>query len=176
MARLQILKLPAGAGDDRPSFAVIVDKVQGDGEIDPVADYSNVAKELGARAVMIFHDTVEIPANEPPPPADAAEAERAGVTQIVYAHERTRLDLCSALLLSGDTTWRNLVNLARGAREGRDVRAAALERVRGLPEQPAVMDAQYEQPQGYLHGYRVAIGDAKRAARTLRPEFGEAPE
>lgn len=40
-----------------------------------------------------------------------------------------------------------------------------LARVRSLPEAPTIMDAQHEQPNGYLHGYRVAIGDAKRAAR-----------
>lgn len=66
MARLQILELPEGSGDDRPPFAVIIDEVPRDGDIDPAADYSNVAQQLGARAVMIFHDTVTIPANEVP--------------------------------------------------------------------------------------------------------------
>jgi hypothetical protein len=42
----------------------------------------------------------------------------------------------------------------------------ALARVRDLPDAPKFMDAQYSDPAGYLHGYKVAIGDAKRAART----------
>lgn len=41
----------------------------------------------------------------------------------------------------------------------------ALSRVRGLPETPEVMDAAHSDPSGYLHSYKVAIGDAKQAAR-----------
>lgn len=46
----------------------------------------------------------------------------------------------------------------------------ALTRVQALPEQPEVMDAQQPHPDAYLHGYGVAIRDAKRAARTNPPE------
>lgn len=41
----------------------------------------------------------------------------------------------------------------------------ALSRLRSLPEQPEIMDAKHAQPDGYLHGYKVAIREAKRAAR-----------
>jgi hypothetical protein len=45
----------------------------------------------------------------------------------------------------------------------------ALARVRSLPEQPEMMNSQHPDPSGYLHGYRVAIGVAKRAARQPEP-------
>ncbi|MWA08748.1 hypothetical protein [Streptomyces sp. BA2] len=45
----------------------------------------------------------------------------------------------------------------------------ALTRVRNLPEQPEVMDAQHPDPSGYLHGYGVAIREAKQASSEPRP-------
>ena len=72
MARLQILELPEGDGDDRPPFVLVVDQLPADGD-------------------------------------------------------------------------------------------GALSRVRALPEQPQVMDAQHPDPSSYLHGYGVAIREAKRA-------------
>jgi hypothetical protein len=116
---LQILELPEGTGDDRPPFVLVVDQhqplryIQGIGEEPQVVDeFVGVAEQIGARAVLVFAETVEIPAAETPRPPDDCPEERAGVTQIVYAHERTRLDLCSALLVSGGTTWRKLVETA----------------------------------------------------------------
>ncbi|MFF8412822.1 hypothetical protein [Streptomyces omiyaensis] len=71
MPRLQILELPEGAADDRPPFALIIDQV------DPaVADalasvnhlhpYADMATRLGARTVLLFTETIEIPANDVP--------------------------------------------------------------------------------------------------------------
>lgn len=68
MARIQILELPTVCSDDgdETPFAVIIDQVplEGAGALDPGADYSNVAKALGARSVLVFYDTVDIPANQ----------------------------------------------------------------------------------------------------------------
>lgn len=114
MARLQILQLPEGAGHDRPPFILVVDQYQplryiagADMSERVVDEFEGVAGKIGARGVLVFAETVEIPANDVVLVAD--DPERAGTTQIVHAHERTRLDLCSALLVSGDTTWRKLV-------------------------------------------------------------------
>lgn len=176
MARLQILGLPEGAGDDRPPFVLVVDQVPTDeAGFDAIrrdlGTPEDLIERIGARAVLVFEEAIDILANAATPIA-ADDAERPTTAQIIDAHERTRLDLCDALQLPQDTTWRNLVNHARGARNGRDVRAAALERLRNLPTRPEIMDAQHEQPQGYLHGYSVAIGDAQRAARTPVDEDG----
>lgn len=72
MARLQILELPEGASDERPPFVLVVDQcvpqrvVLGMGDA-PVRDYwREVADKLGARAVIVTAETVEIPANEVP--------------------------------------------------------------------------------------------------------------
>lgn len=113
MARLQILELPEGTGDDRPPFALVVDQYEPPpypADVAGPAPFTEVAKKIGARVVLAFEETIEIPANEPQPSAGRDDdAEHAGTTQIVSAHERTRLDLCDALLLSRDTTWRQLV-------------------------------------------------------------------
>jgi hypothetical protein len=65
MARLQILELPEGTGDDRPPFALVIDQY----EPPPYPDepepspFDGIAEKIGARAVLIFDDTIDIPAN-----------------------------------------------------------------------------------------------------------------
>lgn len=172
MARLQILTLPEGAGDDRPPYVLVVDQLPtGDEKYDALrrdlADNDIVAR-TGASAALCFEGTIEIPANEAPLLAEADDAERAGTTQIVYAHERTRLDLCSALLFSGDTTWRKLIEAVAERQRELASLFRQLDRVQALSETPSIMDAQHPHPNAYLHGYRVAIDDAKRAIRNER--------
>jgi hypothetical protein len=72
MARLQILQLPEGAGDDRPPFILVIDQYQplryvmAPGMDEQVVDeFEGLAEEIGARGVLVFRETVEIPANEP---------------------------------------------------------------------------------------------------------------
>ncbi|NML55384.1 hypothetical protein HHL19_16570 [Streptomyces sp. R302] len=71
MPRLQILELPEGADDDRPPFALVID--QADEALigsllctkreDPDFD---LASRIGARTVLVFEETMEIPANDLP--------------------------------------------------------------------------------------------------------------
>ncbi|MFG3046237.1 hypothetical protein ACGFZR_15075 [Streptomyces sp. NPDC048241] len=69
MARLQILQLPEGDSDERPPFLLVVDQVPTDEakfdaiRRDLLAD-GDLAPRLGARAVLVFEDTIDIPANE----------------------------------------------------------------------------------------------------------------
>ncbi|MFJ3950311.1 hypothetical protein ACIPXV_09600 [Streptomyces libani] len=66
MTRLQILELPEGSGDDRPPFVLVIDQY----EPQPYPDepepspFDGVAEKIGARAVLVFEETVDIPANE----------------------------------------------------------------------------------------------------------------
>lgn len=76
MARLQILELPEGGGDDRPPFILVVDQVPRD---EPAFDAlrrdlneGDLAQRTGARAVLVFEDTIDIPANDAPTPVDDA--------------------------------------------------------------------------------------------------------
>ena len=70
MARLQILELPEGSNDDRPPFVLVVDQVDGDAA-EAIANAGLTTAELiGARAVLVFEDTIDIPANDPPPGLD----------------------------------------------------------------------------------------------------------
>ena len=176
MARLQILELPEGNSDDAPPYLLVIDEVTEDEAERLVGSHEavdGVAKKAGARAVAVFHGmTVDIPANEPMAATSTDDPERAGIAQIVYAHERTRLDLCSALLVSGDTTWRKIIETVSerqrelaGLYKERDTLAARLRRIRSLPEQPKAVDASIKEPDTYRHAYRVAIGNAKFVAR-----------
>lgn len=116
MARLQILELPEGAGDDRPPFVLVIDQIAEDEReafLQSEEATNGFAAKVGARAVVAFHEvTINIPANDPSPLAEAEDPERAGTTQLVDAHERSRLALCDALLLSRDTTWHQITKEA----------------------------------------------------------------
>jgi hypothetical protein len=77
MARIQILELPTEHhGDDMVTpFVLVVDEYvperyvigldQGD-QPQPIDQFEGVAQKIGARAVLVFEETVEIPANEVP--------------------------------------------------------------------------------------------------------------
>ncbi|MFF9279527.1 hypothetical protein [Streptomyces griseosporeus] len=68
MARIQILELPTvyrANGDDETPFAVVID--QADEETFQrfaYGEHDALKAALGARAVLVFADTIEIPANE----------------------------------------------------------------------------------------------------------------
>ncbi|MGW1154463.1 hypothetical protein ACWD45_24665 [Streptomyces rubiginosohelvolus] len=69
MARLQILELPEGSGDARPPFVLVIDEVAFDNPVYErfVADEelaTGLASRVGARAVLVFEDTIDIPAND----------------------------------------------------------------------------------------------------------------
>lgn len=70
MARLQILELPEGADDDRPPFVLVIDEykpqryIMGPDQPEPVDEFERVAKKIGARAILVFQETIDIPANE----------------------------------------------------------------------------------------------------------------
>ena len=68
MARLQILELPEGAGDGRPPFVLIIDQVPTDeAAFDALRRDLNdgdLAKRIGASAVLVFEETIDIPANQ----------------------------------------------------------------------------------------------------------------
>lgn len=67
MARLQILELPEGAGDDRPPFVLVVDQANYDSLSSlsvALEGWQNIKDQIGARAVLVFEETIDIPANE----------------------------------------------------------------------------------------------------------------
>ncbi|MCF2130128.1 hypothetical protein L1I79_27400 [Strepomyces sp. STD 3.1] len=69
MPRIQILPLPEGASDERPPFVLVFDQVSPDGPL--LKDLRSgternimLAQDTGAQAVLVFEDTIEIPAND----------------------------------------------------------------------------------------------------------------
>jgi hypothetical protein len=82
MARLQILELPKGSGDDRPPFILVIDEYQprrymlGIGDEGQVIDeFEGVAEKIGARQILAFVETIEIPANGPVAEAESEVSE-----------------------------------------------------------------------------------------------------
>ncbi len=75
MARLQILELPTVErpdGTEETPFVLVVDQyeyqryVLGADQEAPVSEWEGVAEKIGARQVLVFNETVDIPANETP--------------------------------------------------------------------------------------------------------------
>lgn len=67
MARLQILELPEGSDDDRPPFLLVFDQVSYDAPSSRefwLEGWANIKDEIGANAVLVFEETIEIPAND----------------------------------------------------------------------------------------------------------------
>jgi hypothetical protein len=67
MTRIQILQLPEGASDERAPFALVIDQHEPQRHVfgfEPSeSPWDRVAEQLGARAVLYFPETVDIPAN-----------------------------------------------------------------------------------------------------------------
>ncbi|MGW4199627.1 hypothetical protein [Streptomyces sp. NPDC004726] len=62
------LELPEGTADDRPPFALVIDQASGDEtrleELRRDIGDTDIAARIGARAVLVFEETIDIPANE----------------------------------------------------------------------------------------------------------------
>jgi len=152
MARLQILELPEGSGDDRPPFLLVVDQAD-EAVADDLARWpSNITERTGARHVLVFEGTVDIPANDTSAyiqqaaqetGATIGEAVRVATAQeladdrTTIARDMDRLAGHKAVLLDAlgmDPTrdWDDIRNAAAGIRKQRDDQADAIERVRQL--------------------------------------------
>ncbi|WP_030344741.1 hypothetical protein [Streptomyces sp. NRRL S-1022] len=186
MARLQILQLPEGAGDDRPPFILVIDQVTPEMVEGITSAERTTAELIGARAIFSFEETVHIPANDLTPYSEATErteplclSERAiqaeeklkaFMDKRYEVEEKRKASLTDALGMDRLRDWDDILNAVTGCRMDREALADAVERVRGLPEHPDIMDAKLSEPNGYLHGYRVAIFDAKRAVQQRAAE------
>lgn len=99
MARLQILELPEGSGDDRPPFILVVDQVTDDETERVIASqeaFDGVASKSGARAVAVFHGmTVDIPANDTSAYVSAALGEQPEVQWRLGHAEKRSEELCA---------------------------------------------------------------------------------
>jgi hypothetical protein len=164
VARLQILELPEGTGDDRPPFVLVVDETVPQriilGQDMPFGDYwQGIADKIGARAAIVTPETVEILGNNAAPVAVDDREGDAQTGELIHAHEQTRLALCDALLLSLDTTWHNLIEQVG-------------ERQRELAGLYRKAD---EQPDAQLHAEaRAELNRSENARDALREQLGEA--
>lgn len=167
MARLQILELPEGAGNERPPFVLVIDEYEGV-DVTPgitqeswLLRYQGMAEQIGARAVLVFEESIDIPANDVPVDADGNPLFRAQIQEQIgqalsnvtrairgqaLADERTdiardmdrfakrRDELADALGMDRTRDWDDIRNAAAGIRKQRDAQAAELERLRAGEE------------------------------------------
>ena len=91
MTRLQILELPEGSGDDRPPFLLVVDQAADDVAASLDAPDGSLreglAEEIGARSILVFRESVEIPANGPVAEA-VSEVSESDFTEMATAVRR----------------------------------------------------------------------------------------
>ncbi|WUH94541.1 hypothetical protein OG900_33295 [Streptomyces sp. NBC_00433] len=70
MARLRILELPEGASDERPPFAIVIDEIGEGAEADylrgDLAETDVAADRIGARCILGFTGTIDIPEADHP--------------------------------------------------------------------------------------------------------------
>ncbi|MFI1723925.1 hypothetical protein [Streptomyces sp. NPDC020489] len=69
MPRIQILQLPEGTKDERAPFILVIDQAPRDEPLftsfcENLELSGSLAERTGARAVLCFEDTIEIPAND----------------------------------------------------------------------------------------------------------------
>ncbi|MEV0220914.1 hypothetical protein [Streptomyces sp. NPDC050704] len=179
MTRLQILELPEGSGNDRASFALVVDEyqplryIQGpDYAPEPVDEFAGVAEQVGARAVLVFRESVEILPNAP---SVVADDDATLQEQLAEARQWARHGYeigqrhCSwsdhgvapAWLTEG---WPHHFDSCEHLRRAAEY-DEALSRVRALSESPEVMNADQPNPEVWRHGYRIGVLAAKSATR-----------
>jgi hypothetical protein len=70
--------------------------------------------------------------------------------------------------VSGDTTWRKLVETVTERQRELAGLYRQLDRVRELPDYPDLMDSRQEHPAVWKHGYQCGVLAAKTAARNER--------
>ena len=163
MARLQILELPEGAGDDRPPFVLVVDQVPtedvafdslrrdllGDGELAPL---------LGARAVLCFEGTVDIPANDVG--EQAKPLLRVGEFEARDADAERKAAITAALGMDRTRDWDDVQHAARRVRRQRDeLREESLRRGKVKAEYAECirkLEAELDEARQWArHGYEI---------------------
>lgn len=158
MARLQILELPEGSRDERSPFVLVVDQYEPrrymlglDQTEQPIDEFDGIAEKIGARGVLVFAETVEIPANDTtaylttseeraePARADeraiqAEEKLKAFMDRRHGVENERKTALLDALRMDRTRDWDDIRNAAAGLRKQRDAQAAELEQLRAGEE------------------------------------------
>jgi hypothetical protein len=188
MARLQILELPEGSGDDRPPFILVIDEWDIDSleTSSMLTDYWDAfGQKIGARGVLFVDRTIDIPANDTTAYLRGDETARnesdemqvRAIEGLRLARERTDIardmdrlakwknELADALGMDHTRDWDDIRNAARGLRKDRDAKAEAIECVRTTPTEPEVMNSEQESPHVWMHGYRCGVLAARDALR-----------
>lgn len=190
MPRIQILELPEGVNDERPPFALIIDQANAAEANQLRASLtgdSDAADSLRARTILVFTDTISIPANDIPITYQVSHDSDELTTVIEERDEARNWARHGYEIGQRHCSWSDYGVAPSWLTEGwpshfdscEHLKQAAaydtsLSRVRSLPEQPETGDSNNPYSGDYLRGYAAAIKDAKRAANP-QPDADTAP-
>ncbi|WP_432053732.1 hypothetical protein [Streptomyces sp. bgisy022] len=113
MARLQILELPEGSNDDRPPFVLVIDQVDEDLAEDIARWPDDLAKRIGARQVLCFPGTIDIPANDTTAYSSAPAAGQEVVVQLAGEAPQGAIDAALRKVKDGPQLARERTGIAR---------------------------------------------------------------
>src|SRR5690606_32664444 len=139
MARLQTLELPEGSADDRPPFILIVDQYEPPpypADVNDPGPFDGVAEKIGARAVLVFEETIDIPANDLDGyngiPGGDYTTFAATVGRALGIDTSTAVPDVAGWLLTACRELEKSETAREQLRRERDAQSAAIERVRNL--------------------------------------------
>src|SRR5690606_33526930 len=136
MARLQILELPECADDDRPPFVLVIDEVDDELAEDIARWPDDIATRIGARQVLCFPGTIDIPANDLNGyngiPGGDYTAFAATVERALGIDTSTAVPDVAGWLLIACRELEKSETAREQLRQERDAQTEALERVRNL--------------------------------------------
>lgn len=188
MARLQILELPTEHhGDDMVTpFVLVIDQYEPPPypvDVNDPDPFVYLAEKIGARAVLAFEETIEIPANadaqDQPSPRVADFADLTEAKRLTEQRDEARSwarhgyeigqkhcgwsdhGVAPDWLTEG---WPPHIDSCEHLKQMAEF-DEALTQVRGLPTEPEVMNSEQERPDIWLHGYKCGVAAAKSAAR-----------
>jgi len=129
MPRIQVLELPVGDGDEAPPFILVIDQAPYDGPLYDAFHRDLAANDFvartGARAVLCFEGTIDIPANEAP-----ADGQTYPITfQVLPDFTEFRAQVADEL----KTTQERLATFVRGQAD-EELRLAAQHAVSAQPD------------------------------------------
>jgi hypothetical protein len=136
MARLQILELPEGTNDDRPPFVLVLDQVDDELAEDITRWPDDIATRIGARQVLCFPGTIDIPANDLDGyngiPGGDYTAFAATVERALGIDISTAVPDAGGWLLTACRELEKSETAREQLRQERDAQTEALDRVRNL--------------------------------------------
>src|SRR5690606_21061240 len=183
-ARLQTLELPEGSADDRPPFILVVDQYEPPpypADVNDPGPFDGIAEKIGARAVLVFENTIDIPANDTSAylgREDSGDGSDEGWTEANKAHadvvDWLKVRDKDAELRAANEWVERLGAEAREAREIGEDRRPGCPRLRKHHRHPRQRHQRIPRTRGQRRRQRRRLDGSKQGARR-RGRLAEGP-